>query len=263
MSASSSLRFERRGAVAALTLNRPELGNAIDVALARSLLEASIACDVDRTIRCVLLTGSGRFFCAGGDVTAIAAAGDTAAALVREITAYLHAAIARLTQMRKPLITAINGPAAGAGLSLAILGDMALAARSAHFTLAYTAIGLTPDGGATWLLPRLVGLRRAQELALTNRRVAADEARAIGLVTRVVDDATLATDAESVAQGLATSATGALGQTRRLFLSSFGSSIETQLELESQAIADAACSKHGREGVSAFVSKRKPEFSDY
>jgi len=243
-----------------LTLDRPNVGNAIDVPMARALMETAIACDEDDSIRCVLLTGAGRLFCAGGDVAAFSAAGDGASGLVKEITAYLHAAIAKLARMSKPLITAVNGPAAGAGFSLAILGDVALAASSSHFTLAYSAIGLTPDGGSTWLLPRLIGLRRAQELVLMNRRVSAAEAAAIGLVTRIVDDASLMDEARTVADNIAGQATGALGQARRLLLESFHSSLESQMERESRAIAEAIRTPHGREGLKAFLGKRKPEF---
>jgi 2-(1,2-epoxy-1,2-dihydrophenyl)acetyl-CoA isomerase len=254
------LLFERDGAVARLTLNRPQAGNAIDVPLARALMEASIVCDEDDAIRCVLLTGAGRLFCAGGDVAGFAAAGDKVPALLKELTAYLHMAIARLARMNKPLITAVNGPAAGAGFSLALLGDIALAAKSSHFTLAYSALGLSPDGGATWLLPRLVGLRRAQELALTNKRSTADEAAALGLVTRVVDDVALAAEALALAQSLSQAAVGALGRTRALLLASFGASLETQMEAEARAIAEAARTPDGLEGIRAFGEKRKPRF---
>jgi 2-(1,2-epoxy-1,2-dihydrophenyl)acetyl-CoA isomerase len=248
------------GGVATLRLNRPMAGNSLDVPLARALTEAAIRCDEDDTIRCVVLTGTGRFFCAGGDIGAFAAAGPAAPALIKEITGYLHSAIARLARMGKPLVTAINGPAAGAGFSLAALGDIAVAATSAHFTLAYTAIGLTPDGGSTWLLPRLVGLRRAQELVLTNRRLSAEEAATIGLVTRVVADDALAAQVAATSAELARGATRALGQARRLLLSSLQSGLETQMEEESRSIADAMRSAHGREGVRAFLDKRKPDF---
>jgi 2-(1,2-epoxy-1,2-dihydrophenyl)acetyl-CoA isomerase len=260
MTTDSLVLFERRGAVAVLTLNRPTVGNAFDVPLARALMEAAIACDEDESIRCVLLTGSGRMFCAGGDVGGFAKAGDAAPALVKEITAYLHVAIARFSRMAKPLVCAINGPAAGAGFPLALLGDLVIAARSAHLTLAYTAIGLTPDGASTWLLPRLVGLRLTQELVFLNRRVNADEAVALGLVTRVVEDGELAAEAEKLATGLAAGATQAFGAARRLLLQSFESSLETQMELESRTIGEATRSAHGREGVAAFLAKRKPEF---
>jgi 2-(1,2-epoxy-1,2-dihydrophenyl)acetyl-CoA isomerase len=261
MSTSLPLVIERRDAVATLTLNRPTVGNAIDVPMAKALMEAAIACDEDESIRCVVMTGSGRFFCAGGDFESFAAAGDGAAALVKEILAYLHMAIARLAQMGKPLVTAINSPAAGARFSLAIVGDIALAARAAHFTLAYTGIGLTPDGGSTWLLPRLVGLRRAQELILTNRRVSAEEAAALGLINRVVDDGAFAGETLELATELASSATTALRQARRLLLTSFQSSFEAQMERESRSIADATRTAHGREGIRAFLDKRKPDFS--
>jgi 2-(1,2-epoxy-1,2-dihydrophenyl)acetyl-CoA isomerase len=254
------LRFERDGGIAKLTLNRPAVGNAIDVPMARALMEAAIVCDEDDSIRCVLLSGTGRLFCAGGDVGAFAAAGDAIPSLLKEITAYLHMAIARFARMGKPLVTAVNGPAAGAGLSLAILGDIALAARSAHFTLAYTAIGLSPDGGSTWLLPRLIGMRRAQELVMTNKRVAADEAASMGLITRVVEDADLAAEAQAVASRLAAGATVALGKSRNLLLASFAASLESHMEAESRAIAEAGRSSQGREGIKAFLEKRKPNF---
>jgi 2-(1,2-epoxy-1,2-dihydrophenyl)acetyl-CoA isomerase len=261
MSAPPPLLIERRGAVAILTLNRPDVGNAIDSPTAKILMETAITCDEDDSIRCVVLTGTGRYFCVGGDVGSLAVAGDGVGALVDEITAYLHTGIARFANMRKPLVTAINGPAAGAGISLAILGDLALAAKSANFTVAYTAIGLTPDGGLTWLLPRLIGLRRTQELMLTNRRVTSDEAATLGLVTRVVIDNELATEVQATASNLALSATKALGETRRLLLGSFQSAFEAQMERESRTIANAACTQNGREGIRAFIAKRKPDFS--
>ena len=253
--------FERDGTVARLTLNRPQMGNAIDLPLAKALMEASIACDEDDGIRCVVLTGAGRMFCAGGDISGFKAAGDGVPALLKELTSYLHLAVSRFARMAKPLVTVINGPAAGAGFSLAVLGDIALAARSAHFTLAYTAIGLTPDGGATWLLPRLVGLKRAQELTLTNRRLTADEAAAMGLITRTVENEALDSEAATVAAQLSASATRALGRTRNLLLSSFGNGLEEQMELESRSIADSGRDAEGREGITAFLAKRKPDFT--
>lgn len=255
------VKFEREGAVARLVLSRPDAGNGIDVALARTLLEHAIACDEDDSIRAVVLTGEGRMFCVGGDITAFGAAGDNAPALIKEITAYLHAAIARLSHMNKPLLTAINGPAAGAGLSLAVLGDIAIARASAHFTVAYTAVGLSPDGGASWLLPRLIGLRRAQELALLNRRVGAEEAAQIGLITRAVADDAFDEEVAALARQLAVSATGAIGRTRNLLLSSLQTPLEAQMDAEARAIAEGARSEHGRRAIAAFLAKQKPDFS--
>ncbi|WP_235525670.1 enoyl-CoA hydratase/isomerase family protein [Sphingomonas sp. Leaf34] len=169
--------LDRHGDVAVITLIRPDQGNAINAALARSLLEIVLVCATDETVRCVLLTGSGRLFCVAGDVKTFAAAGGDTPALVTELTTFLHAAIAGLLRMDKPLVTAINGAAAGAGFSLAIMRDVAIANSASSFSTAYGLIGLTPDAGTSWLLPRLVGLRRAQEIALTNRRLDATEAR--------------------------------------------------------------------------------------
>jgi 2-(1,2-epoxy-1,2-dihydrophenyl)acetyl-CoA isomerase len=252
--------LERDGAVARVTLNRPEVGNALDLTMARALMEAVIACDEDDTVRCVLLTGAGRLFCVGGDVAAFARAGDQLPAFLKEITVYVHAAVARLMRMNKPVVTAVNGAAAGAGVGLAILGDVALAGPRAQFALAYGALGLSPDGGSTWLLPRLVGLRRAQELCLRNRRVTAQEAAAIGLVTRVVDGE-LMDEAMDVARDLAASATPALGVTRRLLLDSATASLEAQLDAESRGIAGLARTTQGKEGVAAFLEKRAPVFT--
>jgi 2-(1,2-epoxy-1,2-dihydrophenyl)acetyl-CoA isomerase len=255
-----SVHLRRDGHVAHITLSRPEVGNALDIPMARALMEAVIACEEDESVRCLVLTGAGRLFCAGGDVAAFAATGDALPAFLREITAYVHAAVVRLARMKKPVVTAINGPAAGAGIGLAIVGDIALADPRAHFTLAYTGIGMSPDGGSTWLLPRLIGTRRAQELCLRNRRVAAEEAATIGLVTRVVPQGALADEAAALAQELALSATSALGATRRLLLESGSASLEAQLDAESRTIAGQARTTEGKEGIAAFIEKRKPNF---
>jgi 2-(1,2-epoxy-1,2-dihydrophenyl)acetyl-CoA isomerase len=256
----NGLLFERLGAVARITLDRPQVGNAIDIPMAREFMERAIECDEDDSIRCVLVTGNGRLFCAGGDVAAFHGAGDQLPAFLKEITAYLHSAVSRFARMNKPLVTAINGPVAGAGIGLAIMGDIVLADPAAHFTLAYTAIGMSPDGGTTWLLPRLIGLRAAQELSLSNRRVKADEAASLGLVTRVAAEGALAEEAEKLSLELAASAVTALGATRRLLLESFSNSLETHMELESRAIAAQARTYEGREGVAAFVEKRAPRY---
>lgn len=261
MSQEPPLLFEHRGSVVELTLNRPEQGNSINLEMARALLGAAIRCDSDPAVRCVVLTGAGRIFCAGGDVGLFAAAGDQIPAFLSELASTLHAAVAKLARMAKPLLVLVNGPAAGAGLSLAASGDVVIAARSAHFTAAYTALGLTPDGGLTWLLPRLVGLRKAQEMILTNKRVAAEEAEALGLVTRTVDDAALGGEGQATAALLSRSAASALGAARALLLESFADGLETHLEKEARAIAAAGAGPESREGIAAFAGRRKPEFA--
>jgi 2-(1,2-epoxy-1,2-dihydrophenyl)acetyl-CoA isomerase len=252
--------LEREGAIARIVLNRPESGNAIDLQMAQGLVRAALQCDADLSIRCVVLTGAGRLFCVGGDIGAFGSTPDKASTGLSELAGTLHMAIARLARMRKPLLVLVNGPAAGAGLSLAILGDIVLTVRAAHFTAAYTAIGLTPDGSMTWQLPRLVGLRRAQEMILTNRRVSAEEAERIGLVTRAVDDAALAKEGAAITAVWLQSATIALGAARALLAQSFETGLETQMEQEARAIAAAGRGHDGQEGVAAFLGKRKPNF---
>lgn len=257
---SGPLGIERRGSVAILTLDRPAAGNAIDVAMADALLDAAIALAGDPSVRAVVLTGTGAMFCAGGDVAAFAAAGDAAPTLMHRLTTPLHAAIARLVQMEAALVTAINGAAAGAGLGLAMLGDVALAARSAKFATAYGGIGLTPDAGTTWLLPRLVGLRQAQRLTLGGERIDAAEAAQIGLVSEVVDDTALMDRALESAARLAAMSGSARRVTRTLLFASFDAGLETQLAREATAIAQAAGQADGREGIAAFTAKRRPIF---
>jgi 2-(1,2-epoxy-1,2-dihydrophenyl)acetyl-CoA isomerase len=245
--------------IARITLARPDVGNAIDLPLARALLSAAIACETDAAIRCVVLTGQGRLFCAGGDVAAMREAGDKLAVMLTELIAVFHAAVSRLARMPKPLLVLVNGPAAGAGFSLAMLGDVVLSSRSAHYTAAYGAIGLTADGGLSWLLPRLVGLRKAQEIILTNRRIKAEDAEAIGLVTRTVDDDALIDEGNAAATALANAPVAALGAARALLKESYESGLETQLDRELRSMAVAA-DLEAREGLAAFFAKRPPVF---
>ncbi len=246
--------------VATLTLNRPEQGNTIDMALAEDLRAAAQAVAADPAVRCVVLTGTGRMFCAGGDIGAFAGAGDQASAFIRTLADVLHEAVVVLAEMNKPLVAVVNGPAAGAGLSLAAAADIVLASEAAHFTAAYTAIGLTPDGGMSWLLPRLVGLRTAQEMILTNRRVTATEALALGLVTRVVPADDLTAEASKLAARLADGPTAAFGAVRHLLAAQSNNALAEHLDREAASIAAAAGGPEGREGVAAFLAKRKPDF---
>jgi 2-(1,2-epoxy-1,2-dihydrophenyl)acetyl-CoA isomerase len=255
-----TLTLEVSDHVAKLTLNRPDAANAIDLKLGQELMDASIRCDEDASIRAVLLTGAGRMFSAGGDLKSFAAYGDGLPAGLKTLTSYLHAAIAKLARMDAPLVTAVNGVAAGAGMSLAAAGDLVLAAESAKFTMAYTAAGLSPDGSSTYFLPRLIGMRRTQELMVTNRRLSAAEAAEWGLVTRVVPDADLMKEAQELARGLAEGPTRAYGSVKRLLLESFGGTLETQMERETREICDNGRSADGREGIQAFLEKRPPSF---
>ena len=254
------LQISRDGTVAVLTLNRPKSGNAIDVQMAKALLAAAIECDCDSTVRAVLINARGKQFSVGGDLNSFAVANDRTPQLISEETAYLHAAVARLARMDKPIVIAVQGAAAGAGFGLSILGDIVIAGEAAQFTLAYTAIGLTPDGGASWLLPRLVGLRKAQEMIFMNTRLNALEALDTGLVTRVVPDAALDAEARATAHALAAGPTRAFSRSRDLLLASFGETLETHLERESRGIVRSVAGPDGKEGISAFLSRRRPEF---
>ena len=246
--------------VCRITLNRPDAANAINLTVARKLLAAAIRCNQDSAIRVVVLTGTGRMFCAGGDLKEMAQQKDQLPGGLKELTVYLHAALAHFARMEKPLLNAVNGAAAGAGVSLALVGDIVLAASSASFTLAYAAAGLVPDGSATFFLPRLIGLRRTQELMFTNRRLKAGEAMDWGMITRVVPDDTLAAEVADLARTLATGPTRAFGIAKRLLCSSLANSLETQMELESRAIAEVAQTHDGREGIAAFLEKRPAHF---
>lgn len=249
-----------RDNVAHLTLNRPQAANGITVELARDLMYATLQCDEDPAVRAVVLAGAGRMFCGGGDLKAFATKGDELPHYLKEVTTYLHAAVSRLTRMDAPVIAAVHGSAAGAGMSLACAADFVLAADNAKFTMAYTRAGLTPDGSSTYFLSRVVGLRRALDLALTSRVLTAAEALALGIVTRVVPEASLLDEANALAASFATGPTKALGATKRLLHAGWMGTLETQMELETRAIADVARGPDAREGIAAFAEKRMPNF---
>jgi 2-(1,2-epoxy-1,2-dihydrophenyl)acetyl-CoA isomerase len=255
-----SLLVERRDHVATLTLNRPESYNALDLTLGRELFHAVLEVDEDPGVRCVVITGAGRAFCSGGNVKDFADHLGRIGILVKELTTYLHGAVSRLCRTPKPVIMAVNGVAAGGGFSFALCGDLVIAAESARFTLAYSKIAATPDGSSSYFLPRLIGLRRTFELYLTNRVLSAREALEWGLVTRVVPDAELRGAVDALARELAAGPTLAVGAAKRLFHQSTWESLETQMELEAQAIAASGHTEDFREGVTAFANKQAPTF---
>ncbi len=258
----STLDYRVADGLASITLKRPDRFNALDQVMARELLDVANRCSSDDRVRAAVLTGSGeQAFCAGGDVSVFAERLDDLDLLVKEMTTCLHAAVSRFARMPAPLIAAVNGVAAGAGLSLVACCDLAIAADSATFTSAYTRIGLTPDGSSTHFLPRLIGPRRAMELYLTNRVLSAAEALDWGLVNRVVPDGDLADEANALARRLAEGPTAAFGGVKALLLSAASESLETQMEHETRAIAAAGISADGREGIRAFTEKRPPRFT--
>lgn len=246
--------------VAHVEMYRAEAGNAIDLAMARGLLAAARTCQSTDGVRAVLLTGRGRFFCVGGDLREFAALpGDRLAAHLDLVTDALHGALRVFAALDAPLVAAVQGAAAGAGLGLAAAADLTLAASDATFVAAYTRIGYSPDAGVSWSLPRLVGPKRALDLLLTNRRITAYEAADMGLVSRVVDAGRLTEEAGATAELLARGATGAFGATRRLVAAGLSVGLDAHLDAEARRLADVAVSAEGRAGVAAFLVRRRQD----
>jgi 2-(1,2-epoxy-1,2-dihydrophenyl)acetyl-CoA isomerase len=255
-----TIRYELSGSVATITLNRPERYNALNLSLGRELFHATLEADEDRAVRCIVVTGAGKAFCAGGDVKDFDQSGPRIGILIKELTTYLHGAVSRLARTPKPVIMAVNGVAAGGGMSLALAGDLVLAAESASFVMAYSKIGACPDGSSSYFLPRIVGLRRAMELHYTNRPLSAREALDWGLVTRVHPDEGFRSAVTAFAAELASGPTLAFGRAKRLFHQSTQESLESQMELEAQDIAALGHTADFRNGVAAFVTKEPVVF---
>ncbi len=255
-----SLTFDVADGVAKITMNRPDSFNVLNLAMAQELSEASILCGEDPEIRAVVLTGAGKAFSGGGDINEFASVADDLPAHTKRMTVHFHGAVSRFAYMDAPLITAVNGAAGGGGMSIAVMGDLVYAARSARFTLAYTRIGLTPDGSSTYYLPRIIGVRRTMELALTNRTLSADEACDWGIVNKVVDDGTVVDEAMALARELAAGPTGAHGGVKKLLVNSLNDSLEGQMEREARHIARRAAGPDVAEGIKSFREKRRPDF---
>jgi len=254
------IRYEVKDAVATITLNRPEAYNALNLALGRELFHAALDADEERAVRCIVVTGAGRAFCAGGDVKDFHDSADRIGVVIKELTTYLHGAVSRLARTPKPVIMAVNGAAAGGGMSLALAGDLVVATESAKFTMAYSKIAASPDGSSSYFLPRMIGLRRALELHYTNRVLSARDAMDWGLVNRVYPDAEFTVSVAALAKELAGGPTLAFGRAKLLFHQSTQESLESQMELEAQAIATLGHTEDFRNGVAAFVRKQPPVF---
>ena len=255
-----TLLVENNDGVTTITLNRPDDANAMNLQWSKDFLQAAIQCSVDEDLRAVIITGCGNMFCAGGDVKSFAAQGQGVGPELKELTVYLHAAIGHFARLNAPVIMAVNGTAAGAGFSLAVAGDMVLAAESAKFTMAYTAIGLSPDGAASFYLPRLIGMRKAQELMFTNRLLTADEALEWGLINHVIPDDQLLPEAQKLARHFAQGPTQAYGMIKKLLRNSSHNGLDTQMEEESQGIVAMGNTADGQAGIKAFVEKSKATF---
>lgn len=246
--------------VAIITLNRPEVGNALDLQMAKELMDVSIFCSESERVRAVLITGAGNKFSVGGDLKSFAAEGEAISEHLKKVTSYLHLAISNFARMNKPFIGAVNGVAAGAGMSLACACDLVYASDRAKFVMAYNRIGLTPDGSGSYFLPRLVGIRRALELMYTNRQLTAEEAQDWGIVNQVVSDGKLMEVVIGLSENLAKGPINAYGETKKLFYHSLQETLESQMSKESMLIAERTKSIEGKEGIAAFLEKREADF---
>jgi 2-(1,2-epoxy-1,2-dihydrophenyl)acetyl-CoA isomerase len=257
----------RDGAVQTLTLNRPQALNSFNGAMHDALTAGLKAAAADPQVRCVVITGAGRGFCAGQDLSDPAIAPDpTPGAEPRDIGNLIEARYKPLAMLIHhfpvPVIAAVNGVAAGAGANLALNCDIVLAARSASFIQAFSKIGLVPDCGGTWLLPRLVGRANAMALALLGDKCGAEEAQRIGMIWRCVDDAALAAETRGLAERLATMPSKALAETRRAFAAADHMDLSAALSMEGEVQRRLGLSHDYLEGVSAFFAKRAPSFKD-
>ncbi|MBT2688697.1 enoyl-CoA hydratase/isomerase family protein [Bacillus sp. ISL-47] len=246
--------------VGIVTLNRPHAGNGIDLQLAKELMDTAIICSEKEEIRTVVITGSGNKFSVGGDLKSFSSEGEEMPAHLKMVTAYLHGAVSHFARMNKPFIGAVNGVAAGAGMSLALSCDLVYAAEGSKFVMAYNKIGLTPDGSGSYFLPRAVGMKRALELMYTNRMLKAKEAEEWGIVNQVLPEEELMPAVISLAENLAKGPMNAFGATKKLFYHSLHETLESQMAMETDFLADRAKSPEGKEGISAFLEKREAEF---
>jgi 2-(1,2-epoxy-1,2-dihydrophenyl)acetyl-CoA isomerase len=246
--------------VQTVTLNRPERLNAFNPEMHRLLREALAQAEDDDAVRAVLLTGAGRGFCAGQDLSERDVGGDAAIDLSVTIESLYNPLVRRMRALPKPIVCAVNGVAAGAGANVALACDIVLAARSASFIQAFARIGLVPDSGGTWFLPRLAGRARALGLALLGEKLPAEDAERWGLIWKTVDDDKLMAEAGALARGLATGPTRAYGLIKRALDASETSTLDAQLDLERDLQRKAGLTADYREGVAAFMQKRKAQF---
>ena len=260
----TTLLLHRDGAIATLTLNRPASLNTLDPEMIDALIDHSAALAADDSVRCVVIKGAGKHFMAGGDIRSFGERlSDSPSDRQRNFTnlvVRMHAAIENLQRMPHPVIASVHGAVAGFGLSLMCACDLAIAAESSYFTSAYRHLGLTPDGGASYTLPRLVGLKKAMEIVLLGERFDAAEALRLGLVNRVVPGAGLEATTQQIAQSLASGPVLALRNGKRLINEALSRSLSAQLLSEAESFGACAATQDFAEGVRAFLDKRTPRF---
>lgn len=252
-----SIEVIKSNGVATLLLNRPDKLNALSEEMYHGIADHCAALDADDEVRAIILTGAGRAFCAGGDVGSM---GGYDVVTGRKRSQKHRRTVVNLYHVEKPVIAAVRGPAAGIGFSLALACDLIVASESAYFLAAFKNVGIPPDGGAVFFLTQYLGIARAKEIAYTARRIPAQEAKEMGLVTKVVPDEQLEQEAQALAQDLASSATYALRLAKRMFQSMYVPTLEMLLEMENLAVGGARLTHDHQEGVAAFKAKRPAKF---
>jgi len=256
----SSILVSLDAGVLGITLNRPDKLNAFNPEMHQLLRKALERALDEDAVRAVLLTGAGRAFCAGQDLSERKVAADAPIDLSVSLGSHYNPLVRRLRELPKPVVCAVNGVAAGAGANIALACDLVVAARSASFVQSFARLGLVPDSGGTWLLPRLAGAARAMSLALLGEPLSAERAEHWGLIWKVVDDDKLGPESLDVARTLAAGPTKGYGLVKKALRASWGNSLDAQLDLERDLQREAGLTQDYREGVSAFLQKRKPEY---
>jgi len=253
------IQFEKIGAIGKITLNRPDKYNAFVRVMALELQKKLDECNSDETIRCIIISGSGKAFCAGQDlIEATDPNGPTIEEIVRQ---HYNPIVKKIREIKTPVIAAVNGVAAGAGANVALACDIVVAAKSASFIQAFSKIGLIPDSGGTYFLPRLIGIQKAAALMMTGETISAEKAETLGMIYAVYEDSEFETSAMKLADTISSMPTKGLGYTKKLLSQTFNNSLEEQLNLEAETQALSASSKDHQEGIKAFMEKRKPQFT--
>lgn len=255
----SSITFEVKGHVGCISLNRPDKFNSFNRDMALQMQARLDECASVHDIRCVYITGTGKAFSAGQDLGELV--GDEPMGIDRILSEHYNPIVQRIRNMPKPVVAAVNGVAAGAGANIALCCDVVLAAQSASFIQAFSKIGLIPDSGGTWFLPRLIGWQKASALMMLGEKVSAQEAEKLGMVFRVFTDESFAEESFAIAKTLSEMPTKGLAYTKHALNYSFTNNIEEQLQLEDKYQQKSAATEDYREGVNAFLEKRKPVFT--
>lgn len=253
-----SILFEKIGGIAKITLNRPNVFNSFNREMALAFQQRLDECEKDDTVRAIYITGEGKAFCAGQDLAE--AIDPNGPELTKIVTEHYNPIITRLRKIEKPIVGAVNGVAAGAGANIALACDICVATESASFIQAFSKIGLIPDSGGTYFLPRIIGLQKASALTMLGDKISAKNAEQIGMIYKSFSDDTFKEESFKITESLSKMPTKGIGLTKRALNESFNNTLEQQLKLEDELQTAAGKTYDYNEGVNAFLEKRKPEF---